>query len=546
MSKERSAPESPVTLRHLVPALAGPLVELLAAPGGLDRPLADVVIAEPDEEPRGDHEGRLVLLIGVRGEAALRPLIAVCRAGATAVALRVPADDETLETLRQAAVECGTALLGVHDEARWEQVAAVARTVVDTIRQAPDLADHHSYGDLFSLAQTLASLTGGAVSVEDPANRSIAYSRSDATVDEVRRLSVLGHACPEEYLAVLRAAGVYERLRSGEAVVEVAERPDLGARRRLATGITAGGRLLGTIWVQEGDAPLAERSAQVLRGAARLAALLLIRQPGGRGPETGLREELTAGLLAGRLRPASLAGHLGIAVRSGAVVIAVELHEADADGGPQQELRRARAAEMVALHVAAYRRTATVARLDGRLYIVVPDGSAAPDGPDLDQLAAWTTELVTTLRRHLRSPVQAGLASPVDRLADVPAAREEADRVLAVLSGDPERVVATYRDARASVVLGEILDVLRAHPGIRDPALQPLIEHDRRYGSQMCASLLGYLDAFGDVRTVAERFHIHPNTLRYRIRRAVALTGIDLDDPEQRLLTMLELRRART
>ncbi|MDT7845596.1 helix-turn-helix domain-containing protein [Streptomyces justiciae] len=540
---------SGATLRHLAPALIGPLVELLAAPDGLDRPLADVVISEPDEEPREDHRGCLVLLIGVRGAGALRPLIAAGRSGAAAVAVRTGTGDEALETLRQAAVECGTALLGVRDEARWEQVAAMARTVVDTVHQAPELAGQYAHGDLFSLAQTLAALTGGVVSVEDATDRAIAYSRSDTPVDEVRRLSILGHTCPEAYLAALREAGVYGRLRGGEDVVDVAARPDLGARRRLAAGITAGGRLLGTIWVQEGDTPLSEGSGQALRGAARLAALMMIGHPGGAGPESGLRQELTAGLLAGRLRPASLAGHLGVAARTGATVIAVELHETHTDGGPEAELRRARTAEMVSLHAAAFRRTAVAARLDGRLYVVAPDASPAADAsrPRTSDpgLTGWTAELVTTLRRHMGTPVQAAVANPVPRLADVPQARAEADRILSVIAHDPGREVATYEDARAAVVLGEIVGLLRARPEIHDPALAALVRHDRKHGSQMCESLLGYLDAFGDVRAVADRLHIHPNTLRYRIRRAVTLTGIDLDDPEQRLVAMLELRRLR-
>ncbi|MDR3036581.1 MAG: helix-turn-helix domain-containing protein, partial [Kitasatospora sp.] len=36
--------------------------------------------------------------------------------------------------------------------------------------------------------------------------------------------------------------------------------------------------------------------------------------------------------------------------------------------------------------------------------------------------------------------------------------------------------------------------------------------------------------------------HIHPNTLRYRVRRAEQLTGLDLAQPQQRLLAMLQLR----
>ncbi|MFD5389190.1 helix-turn-helix domain-containing protein [Streptomyces sp. NPDC127074] len=35
---------------------------------------------------------------------------------------------------------------------------------------------------------------------------------------------------------------------------------------------------------------------------------------------------------------------------------------------------------------------------------------------------------------------------------------------------------------------------------------------------------------------------VHPNTFRYRLRRAAEITGIDLNDPEKRFAAMLELR----
>ncbi|MCQ4211931.1 helix-turn-helix domain-containing protein [Streptomyces longispororuber] len=528
-----------VLLRQLAPTLAGHLVDLLAAPQGLDRPLTGVVIAEPDDAPRPEHKDRLVLLVGARGTGALRALIAAGHAGATAVALRTGRDDER-EALRQAAVECGTALFGVRDQARWEDIGTVARAALDALDLGPDLAGRTRQGDLFSLARTLAALSGGAVSVEDPANRVLAYSRSDDGVDEVRRLSILGHACPENYLKVLREAGVYERLRGGELVVDVPERPDLGTRRRLAMGITAGGRFLGTLWIQESTGPLAPHTGQVLRGAARLAAVALLRPFGGPGSENGLREDLTAGLLSGRSPAAALAGHLGVSVDCGATVVAVEPHDPGHGDDRDTGLRGDRCAEIVALHAAAHRRTAVSARLDGRLYVLVPGGTADRG------LTAWTADLVTTLRRHLGTPVQAAVTATVPRLADAPAARTEADRILAVIADDPGREVATYDSVRAAVLLNRILDVLGDHPDIHDPALDELAAHDRRNRSDLCGSLLRYLDAFGDVKTVARRLHIHPNTLRHRIRRAVAVTGIDLDDPQQRLVAQLHLRAART
>ncbi|MFK0169465.1 PucR family transcriptional regulator [Streptomyces sp. NPDC090306] len=543
-------PPSPVThpavlLRHVVTALAGPFVDLLAAPRGVELPLEAVAIVEPDDTT-ALRPGTLALVIGVRGRAALRPLLAAGRAGAVAVAVRTDPDAAGTEALRRAAAECGAALLGVREEARWEQVAAVARTLLDVAPPTAEFTEQQAHGDLLSLVQTLATLTGGIISIEDAAGRVLAYSRSDDQVDEVRRMSILGHACPEDYLSFLRDSGVYARLRAGEEVLDVPERADLGARRRTAAGIMAGGRLLGTIWTQEGAVPLAGRTPEVLRGAARLAAVHLIRRPRDPALDTALREEFAAGLLAGRVPAGSLAACLGVSPDGAVTVVGIDLRD-----GPEQPagpalapaLRRSRAAEIASVHAAAYRRTAVAAQLDGRLYVLLPEGDHDPRPAADPALLAWTSDLVGTLRTHLAPAAQAAVTARAPRLAEAPKARGTADRMLAVLARSPDRTVASYPDLRASVVLGEVLELLDEHPGIHDPALDVLTAYDRKHGADLAASLLLYLDAFGDVARVAERLHIHPNTLRHRVRRAVELTGIDLDDPEQRLVAMLQLRR---
>ena len=57
-------------------------------------------------------------------------------------------------------------------------------------------------------------------------------------------------------------------------------------------------------------------------------------------------------------------------------------------------------------------------------------------------------------------------------------------------------------------------------------------------------TVVAWLDAMGDVRTAAERLTVHPNTLRYRVRRATAIAGLRLDDPRARLVHHLQLLAA--
>jgi len=43
-------------------------------------------------------------------------------------------------------------------------------------------------------------------------------------------------------------------------------------------------------------------------------------------------------------------------------------------------------------------------------------------------------------------------------------------------------------------------------------------------------------------RRTAQRLHVHPNTVRYRVRRIEKLLSTSLDDPDDRLVLALGLR----
>ncbi|MEZ5216295.1 MAG: helix-turn-helix domain-containing protein [Ilumatobacteraceae bacterium] len=54
-----------------------------------------------------------------------------------------------------------------------------------------------------------------------------------------------------------------------------------------------------------------------------------------------------------------------------------------------------------------------------------------------------------------------------------------------------------------------------------------------------------FLENLGDVNTSAEQLDMHHNTFRYRLKRAVEVGGIKLDDPIERLALQVELSLSR-
>lgn len=531
-------PTVSVSLRYLLMALGDSLVEVQAAPAGLDVEIRGVGLLDP-EDPPTTQRGELVLVIGARGRAAYPALRAAGRDGAAGVVVKLDGPGQAA-ALSEAAVEAGTALLSLRSEARWEQVNALARAALEDASPG-HLGEEAEEGDLFSLAQTTAILTSGIVSIEDAANRVLAYSRSTDSdeIDDLRRRSILGWQGPEAYLAKLREWGVFQHLHSSDEVISIDGHPELGIRRRLAVAIRSGDRQLGTIWVQEGPTPLSERSGRALLGAARVAALHLVRRRRELShDQLKFTRTLLAGLLEGSTGPQPLVTHLGFDATRPAAVLGFSYESAEIVSVP--ELTHAEVTNLVSVHIAARHRSALVTQVDPRIYVLLPQ---LPRSIDIDTLRGWGQEIIDAVRRHLGLPLRGSVGCVVSGLGDVPESRREADRILdAMLGADVPTAVAALPDIQAEVLVSEVLTLLSAHPEIRDPRLTALVAHDSRHQGRLADTLRTYLHAFGDVRAAAAQLHVHPNTLRYRIRRAEELSGLDLSRPDQRLLAMLQLR----
>jgi sugar diacid utilization regulator len=267
----------------------------------------------------------------------------------------------------------------------------------------------------------------------------------------------------------------------------------------------------------------------VLVGAARVAAGHLVRR---RRSAPTWHRDLVEGLLDGRASPDLVAGTFGLDEHAPALVVGFAVRAGE---GVTRELSVAELTDVVAVHAAGYRRAALTAWRADAVYAVLPD---VPDGTD-PALRTMCAEVVAVTRRRTGVRVQAGLGGRTSGLAGVADSRAEADRVLAAMPTGID--VAAFDDLRAEVLLGQTLSVLRGRPDLRDPAVDALVAYDREHGGDLAGSVLAWLDALGDVRIAAERLTVHPNTLRYRVRRAVAVAGLRLGDPRARLVHHLHL-----
>jgi DNA-binding PucR family transcriptional regulator len=68
-----------------------------------------------------------------------------------------------------------------------------------------------------------------------------------------------------------------------------------------------------------------------------------------------------------------------------------------------------------------------------------------------------------------------------------------------------------------------------------------LQRHDRRHGTHHVETLRAWLAAHGDIGAAAATLDVHPNTVRYRLRKMHEATPLATDHPDQRLALIIAL-----
>lgn len=524
--------EAGVGLGQLLLALDATMVTLVQAPRGLDLPVASAALLDADDVRLGLAAGAgsadVFFILGVGDDDVLAWLV---RQSARRVPVAIFVKEPSDAVVARAAA-AGTAVVAVEPRARWERLYRLVDHVFEHHGDRTD-PQRDSSTDLFGLAQSIADRTHGMVSIEDAQSHVLAYSASNDEADELRRSSILGRAGPPEHLAWIGRAGIFDALRATGEVVRVDARPELGLRPRRAVGMhlattdrRRGPVFAGTIWLQEGSRPLAEDADQVLRGAAVLAARIISRLAA--TPSThAVRVQELLGLREGVLDRAEIADaarQLGIVADGRVAVIGF-------DGAGEAP---SRLAGVLALSASAFRRDAQVAAGPSRVYVLFPHtGKAAA-------LTSWIRGTIGALRTELGLELRAVIATPGTGLAEVAAARAEVDRVLDSAERHPGAFgpVTSLAESRTTVLLDEIVTMIAGDERLLDPRVRRLREKD----PTLAHTLRAYLDGFGDVAAVASWLHVHPNTVRYRVRRIEEELGTKLADPDVRLVLSLSLR----
>ncbi|MCM2576724.1 PucR family transcriptional regulator [Streptomyces meridianus] len=385
--------------------------------------------------------------------------------------------------------------------------------------------------DYQQLLDEISAVLGAPATLEDRDFGLIAFgahdSEDDLAMDPVRTRSILHRRSTQAVRDWFEAFGIAH----ATGPVRIPPDPAAGVRMgRICLPTRHRGVVRGYVWLLD-DGHLAgvetggpgtppdPRLAQAMDTAARIGALLAAESRAGAQVGEFLRELLTGTPSDRETARAGLLAALGPAAEDSLALVAVAPWSLDAadDAGP-------------------------VPALSG-----IPGAAAvcAVPGTGLAVLVRLRTSASveparSIASRLLRSPragqAAAGIGTIRQGLDDLPQAWAEA--------------VAATRAARAEDRLGPVAEwsgigpyrMLTGLAHTTDPAVGPLLQPAH---ARLARTAEVFLDCSGQAGRAAAALGIHRQTLYYRLTRVEALTGLDLDEGEDRLLLHMALKAAR-
>lgn len=532
------------SLGRVIEDLGSTLLEVIGGVTDRDAEIETVVIHDALDDAMPMRHA-LVLGVGLSDQEDIAALLRVLGdQHATALVLRAPVRLEP--ALHELVEQTGIPILALTRGASWAQLTAILRSLIaegDVGDRGAQTLGGMPSGDLFALANAIATLLNAPVTIEDRSSRVVAFSGRQDEADPARIETVLGRQVPERFTRQLEERGVFQELyRSTEPIHigPVSTPDDTPSFPRVAFAVRAGDEILGSIWAAVRE-PLSADRVSALKDSAGLVALHMLRLRAGADVERRLRADLLATILEGGAGSADATSRLRLSDHS-CVVLALSAADQPGDE-PSADARsiaeRQRIADAFAVHLGAVYLRSAVAVIGDVVYAVV---GVRPDVSDADVRAARVaTDFLARL--GTTSEIRVGIGTVAEDSATVPMSRANADRALRVLRQTPQRdPVALFSAVQMEALLVELGDLVRSRGDQPTGPVARLMAQDRERGTHLVETLRAWLDAFGDVSVAAARVYTHPNTFRYRLRRLSEISGLDLGDPDVRFSAMVQLR----
>ena len=167
-----------------------------------------------------------------------------------------------------------------------------------------------------------------------------------------------------------------------------------------------------------------------------------------------------------------------------------------------------------------------------RLALLLPSDGSMQEAHKVDTIAQnilqASQEKLKPMQLHI------GWGSPFDQLPSAKKSLEQAELALKVAMTSGKKRYFGYESLGFYKVLFNVSN-RKELESFRSEVLGPLNEYDKRHGGELLPTLAAFLEDTENLLIVADKLHIHRNTLRYRLQKVEEITGRNLGDTQDRM-----------
>lgn len=306
---------------------------------------------------------------------------------------------------------------------------------------------------------------------------------------------------------------------------------------RLMVALVAGGRHLGFLSLLGGPEAAGPADPSLVEAAAGLLGLKLMQERVASEVEENIKQDFLYNVVTSNYSSERAilekAAYLGYDLTRPLQAILIAIVDAlTADPVVPSREHLARIKEEVA---ADYPGSIVGGLRDRYLFVLYP-----PEHPVAP--ASFAQALARKLVETTSQSYYVGIGRVTRSVGDIRGSYEEAKRTIGILQQMKQRnSIASYEELGAySLLFG--MESMSELEHFVVATLGGLIEYDQRHGTSYIDLLNHYLFSSESQEALAARMHIHPNTLKYRLRKIEEISGVSLKDPEDRFNLQLALK----
>jgi purine catabolism regulator len=163
------------------------------------------------------------------------------------------------------------------------------------------------------------------------------------------------------------------------------------------------------------------------------------------------------------------------------------------------------------------------------------------DKKDKEVIEDFAQKVLNVIDKEDRGAVTVGVGNFKEDIINLHESYSQAKRTINVASKlNKEDQIYFFEDLGVYKLLYKIDQ--EEKNSFLENSIIPLLKYDRAHNTELLKTLKAFFEENGNLTNVAKKIYIHYNTVHYRLKRIEKITGLSLDNPDDKLNLEIALK----